>query len=136
LARLRREQRDLLERAESASPREVFDLNSGFHLALVQASNNRFFADAALRVTRLRRVVGYVIALDHGRLAAQSTEHLAILDRLEVGDRERAAALLLNHLDAGRASKARLLADARLKLEGLTSAVTERKSLTPPGQAA
>jgi DNA-binding GntR family transcriptional regulator len=136
LARLRREQRDLLERAEFASPREVFDLNSGFHLALVQASNNRFFADAALRVTRLRRVVGYVIALDHGRLAAQSAEHLAILDRLEVGDREGAAALLLKHLDAGRASKARLLADARLKLEGLTSTAAEQKSLTRPGRAA
>ena len=122
-ARLRREQRDLLGRIGVASPREVFELNSGFHLALVQASNNRFFADAALRVTRLRRVVGYVIALDQGRLAAQSEEHLAILDRLEAGDREGAAALLLRHLDAGRASKARLLVDARLKLEGLTTAL-------------
>lgn len=123
IARLRQEQRDLLERAQAASPREVFELNSGFHLALVRASNNRFFADAALRVTRLRRVVGYVIALDKGRLAEQSEEHLAILDRLEAGDRESAAALLLRHLDAGRASKARLLADARLKLEGLTAAL-------------
>ena len=124
-ARLRREQEGLLARvsADRPDPREVFELNSGFHLALVQASNNRFFADGALRVTRLRRVVGYVIALDQGRLAAQSEEHLAILDRLEAGDREGAAALLLRHLDAGRASKARLLVDARLKLEGLTTAL-------------
>ncbi|TPG47074.1 FCD domain-containing protein [Roseomonas nepalensis] len=122
LERLRREQRDLLGRAGEAGPREVFELNSGFHLALVQASNNRFLADAALRLTRLRRVVGYVIALDQGRLAAQSAEHLAILDRLEAGDRESAARLLLRHLDAGRASKARLLADARLKLDGLAAA--------------
>ncbi|WP_338662441.1 GntR family transcriptional regulator [Pararoseomonas sp. SCSIO 73927] len=136
LTRLRREQQELLKRAEVASPREVFELNSGFHLALVQASNNRFFVDAALRVTRLRRVVGYVIALDHGRLAAQSAEHLAILDRLEAADREGAAGLLLQHLDAGRASKARLLADARLKLEGLTSAVPEGQTLSPQGRAA
>ncbi|MFC7738778.1 GntR family transcriptional regulator [Roseomonas sp. GCM10028921] len=136
LGRLRREQRDLLERAEVATPREVFDLNSGFHLALVQASNNRFFADAALRMTRLRRVVGYVIALDHGRLAAQSAEHLAILDRLEAGDRVGAAELLLQHLDAGRASKARLLTDARLKLEGLTSTALDEQALSPPGRAA
>ncbi|WP_052401959.1 GntR family transcriptional regulator [Muricoccus aerilatus] len=134
-ARLRREQRDLLGRAATASPREVFELNSGFHLALVQASNNRFFADAALRVTRLRRVVGYVIALDQGRLATQSEEHLAILDRLEEGDREGAAVLLLCHLDAGRASKARLLADARLKLEGLTALAPEgRGALGSPGR--
>jgi DNA-binding GntR family transcriptional regulator len=122
LARLRGEQRDLLARTAAATPREVFELNSGFHLALVQASGNRFFADAALRVTRLRRVVGYVIALDQDRLVAQSLEHLAILERLEVGDREDAARLLLAHLDAGRASKARLLADASLKLKGLVQA--------------
>ncbi|MEO3474724.1 GntR family transcriptional regulator [Roseomonas sp. CAU 1739] len=109
-ARLRREQEGLLARlAEGPDPREVFELNSGFHLALMQASNNRFFADAGLRVTRLRRLVGYVIALDRSRLAAQSSEHLAILDRIEAGDRPGAAELLIRHLDAGRSSKARLL---------------------------
>ncbi len=118
LARLRQEQQGLLARLGDAgatprpNPREVFELNSGFHLALVQASGNRFFADAALRLTRLRRLVGYVIAQDQGRLAAQSQEHLAILDRLEAGERAAAAAALLAHLDAGRESKARLLAQA------------------------
>lgn len=117
-ARLRREQQGLLDRASSAraappDPREVFELNSGFHLALAQASNNRFFADAALRMARLRRLVGYVIALDTGRLVSQSREHLAILDRIEAGDLAGAAALLVQHLDAGRASKARLLKEAR-----------------------
>ena len=109
-ARLRREQEGLLARVtQEPDPREVFELNSGFHLALMQASNNRFFADAGLRVTRLRRLVGYVIALDHSRLAAQTTEHLGILDRVEADDRVGAAELLIRHLDAGRASKARLL---------------------------
>ncbi|UPG74534.1 GntR family transcriptional regulator (plasmid) [Roseomonas gilardii subsp. gilardii] len=119
LARLRREQQGLLEDPASANPREVFELNSGFHLAITQASNNRFFADAGLRVTRLRRVVGYVIALDQERLATQSAEHLAILDRIEEGDREEAARLLLSHLDAGRASKAKLLENVRLQVSGL-----------------
>lgn len=124
VARLRKEQQCLLDRGSKAAPREVFELNSGFHLALVQASNNRFFADAASRLTRLRRVVGYVIALDHGRLASQSREHLEILDRLEAGAREEAATLLLRHLDAGRASKARLLEDARLHVSGLVASVS------------
>ena len=121
-ARLRREQEGLLARAgdgRQPEPREVFELNSGFHLALMQASNNRFFADAGLRVTRLRRLVGYVIALDRGRLAAQSAEHLGILDRIEAGDRAGAAELLVRHLDAGRASKARLLEDSRLRPSAL-----------------
>lgn len=121
-ARLRREQQGLLDRADSKAPpdpKEIFELNSGFHLALMQASNNRFFADAGMRITRLRRLVGYVIALDRNRLVAQSREHLDILDRLESGDRIAAAELLIRHLDAGRASKARLLESARLTASAL-----------------
>lgn len=126
-ARLRREQAGLLARlAEQPDPREVFELNSGFHLALMQASNNRFFADAGLRVTRLRRLVGYVIALDRSRLAAQSTEHLEILDRIEAGDRVGGAELLLRHLDAGRASKARLLEGAGQRVSALVPPVASK----------
>lgn len=142
-ARLRREQEGLLARAAAQpDPREVFELNSGFHLALMQASNNRFFADAGLRVTRLRRLVGYVIALDRGRLAAQSTEHLEILDRIEAGDRVGAAELLVRHLDAGRASKARLLEDSRLRVSALAPSLPaagpadDVAGLGRPGRAA
>ena len=96
----------------------MFEHNSGFHLSLMQASNNRFFADAALRVTRLRRVVGYVIALDHSRTATQSEEHLAILDRIEDGDRPGASRLMRRHLKAGQQSKRALLADRKLTIDG------------------
>lgn len=140
-ARLRREQEDLLARvANQPDPREVFELNSGFHLALMQASNNRFFADAGLRVTHLRRLVGYVIAQDHSRLAAQTTEHLAILERIEAGDRVGAAGCLVDHLDAGRASKARLLEHVGRRDNGLVgfaagvpagSAGTQRAGAAP-----
>jgi len=132
-ARLRREQQGLLDRAAAGSasdPREVFELNSGFHLTLMQASNNRFFADAALRITRLRRLVGYVIALDRGRLVSQSEEHLAILDRIEAGDRVGAAEFLVRHLDAGRASKAKLLESTRLTVDALAP------KISPPDRAA
>ncbi len=131
-ARLRREQTDLIKRAvnDACDPRDVFELNSGFHLALLQASNNRFFVDAALRVTRLRRLVGYVIAMDRSRLVAQSREHLAILDRLEAGDRAGAARLLVRHLDTGRASKAKLLEMGRLTVDAVIPPVS------PPDQAA
>jgi DNA-binding GntR family transcriptional regulator len=130
--RLRREQSDLLKRASrgTCSPREVFELNSGFHLALLQASNNRFFADAGLRITRLRRLVGYVIAMDRSRLVAQSKEHLAILDCLDDDDRVGAARLLVRHLDAGRASKAKLLEMGRLTIDALIPPVS------PPDQVA
>jgi DNA-binding GntR family transcriptional regulator len=113
--RLRRDQGELAGGgARHMSPRQVFETNSGFHLALMQASNNRFFADAALRVTRLRRLIGYIIATDQERLTSQSTEHLAILDSIESGDMAEASARMLRHLDAGRASKARLVAKGKL----------------------
>ncbi len=110
-ARLRREQEGLLA-AAAPSPRTIFELNSGFHLALVQASGNRFLADAAARLTRLRRLAGYVVALDMSRLETQVREHLAILGQVEAGDRPRAAALLVRHLETGREARARLLAGA------------------------
>jgi DNA-binding GntR family transcriptional regulator len=119
-ARLRREQDSLLDSATSPSPRTIFELNSGFHLALVQASRNRFLADAAARLTRLRRLAGYVVALDTARLATQVREHLAILGRLEAGDRAGAAALLVRHLEAGREARARLLAGGAERLGGLS----------------
>jgi DNA-binding GntR family transcriptional regulator len=115
-ARLRREQEGLLAAAAAPSPRTIFELNSGFHLALVQASGNRFLADAAARLTRLRRLAGYVVALDMSRLETQVREHLAILGRIEAGDRAAAADLLLRHLEAGREARARLLAAAAGRL--------------------
>lgn len=118
--RLRREQKFLLENSDHADPRQVFEFNSGFHLALMQASNNRFFADAALRITRLRRVVGYVIALDHTRTPTQSIEHLAILERIEDGDASAAARLMARHLKVGQKSKAELLGDHKLTIAGPT----------------
>lgn len=125
--RLRREQDELLATVGSASPRQVFEYNSGFHLSLMQASNNRFFADAALRITRLRRVVGYVIALDHSRTAYQSEEHLAILSRIEDGDRVAAARLMVRHLRAGQKSKAALLSNQTLTITGPTPVVGEQQ---------
>ncbi|MCC7281563.1 MAG: GntR family transcriptional regulator [Acetobacteraceae bacterium] len=118
LARLRAEQQGLSGHAPAPSPRRIFELNAGFHLALVQASGNRFLADAALRLTRLRRLAGYVVALDLRRLETQAREHLAILDRLEMADQAGAAALLVQHLDRGRAARARLLEGAAARLSG------------------
>jgi DNA-binding GntR family transcriptional regulator len=118
-ARLRRDQEGLLDTAASPSPRTIFELNSGFHLTLVQASGNRFLIDAATRLTRLRRLAGYVVALDLTRLATQVREHLGILARVEAGDRAGAAELLVRHLETGREARARLLAGAAGQLGGL-----------------
>jgi DNA-binding GntR family transcriptional regulator len=61
----------------------------------------------------------YVVALDLTRLETQAREHLAILARIEAGDRPGAAELLVQHLEAGRAARARLLAGAAISLARL-----------------
>lgn len=38
---------------------ELFDLNSGFHEAVMECSNNPFFIDALKRIDRLRRLIEY-----------------------------------------------------------------------------
>lgn len=121
-ARLRREQESLLDASTAPGPRTIFELNSGFHLALVQASGNRFLTDAAARLTRLRRLAGYVVALDTTRLATQVTEHMAILERLQADDRAAATELLIRHLEAGRAARARLLTATADRLGQLSKA--------------
>ncbi|KAA2212903.1 FCD domain-containing protein [Pseudoroseomonas oryzae] len=104
--------------ARRMSLRQVFEASSGFHLALMQASNNRFFADAVLRLTRLRRLIGDIIATGQERLTSQSAKHLAILDSIERGDMAEASARMPRHLNAGRASKARLVAQGTLPVPG------------------
>ncbi|MBP0445088.1 GntR family transcriptional regulator [Roseomonas sp. SSH11] len=128
LERLRQEQEDLLQRADtSPDPREVFEANAGFHLALLEASNNRFFADAGRRMTRLRRVATYyLISTDRARLPTQSREHLAILERIDAGDQVGAAALLTRHLDDQHATKMRLLAEAKHAVHQLTRVPTSQ----------
>ena len=108
LARLREEQRGLLEGGLARLPRtEVFRLNAGFHETLMDLSGNAFFADGIRRVNRLRRLIEYRKFLDNDRLRTQGEEHLALLDLLEAGRREEAAAFLRRHLEAVRHLKLR-----------------------------
>jgi DNA-binding GntR family transcriptional regulator len=108
IARLRKEQRMLLANGLGRLARtEVFRLNAGFHESLVELSGNAFFLDGIRRVNRLRRLIEYRKFLDNNRLRIQGKEHLALLDLLEAGRREEAAAYLRLHLEQVRHLKMR-----------------------------
>lgn len=83
----------------------LFDINSGFHEMLAACSGNLFFLDALRRVNRLRRLIEYRTFVDKDRLAAQCREHLRLLDMIETGSRQDAAAYLLRHLNGAAAAK-------------------------------
>ena len=107
LARLRREQRDLLDgAAQTLSRARLFQRNSEFHETIVGWSGNPFFLDGLRRVNKVRRLLEYRLAVDRSRLARQCTEHLELLDLLEGGELATAAAYLRVHLEGARRVKA------------------------------
>lgn len=80
-----------------------FEVNAGFHEFLAACSGNHFLLQAVQLQNQLRRFLSYSWTYGQDRVAASCHEHMAILDALEAGDREWAAALMRRHLDlAGR----------------------------------
>ena len=88
---------------EAWSRAEIFRANNEFHEMLVACSQNEFFLDSIRRINRLRRLIEYHVTIDRSRLPQQTVEHLHILDLVESGQREEAAAFLFSHImGAGR----------------------------------
>lgn len=83
---------------ETWSRAEIFKANNEFHEMLVACSRNEFFLDAIKRINRLRRLIEYHITIDRSRLPRQTAEHLHILDLVEDGRRNEAAAFLYTHI--------------------------------------
>jgi DNA-binding GntR family transcriptional regulator len=80
-----------------------FEVNAEFHEFLAACSGNPFFHQAVQLQNQLRRFLSYSWTYGRERVDASCHEHLAILDALEAGDRDWAAALMRHHLDlAGR----------------------------------
>ena len=94
--------RDLSEESSSVT---FFEMNAAFHEGIAAASGNRFFHTAVQRQNRLRRLSNYDWKYGAERMQVNCREHLEMLDRMEAGDQELAALLMLRHLDV--ASKLR-----------------------------
>ena len=108
LALLRERQEGILRGGYlSMSARELFEANCEFHETLAAWSGNRFILESLVRVDGLRRLVEYRQARgDRQPRRDQASEHVQILDALEAGDREGAAARLRQHLKAAGEAKA------------------------------
>jgi DNA-binding GntR family transcriptional regulator len=81
------------------SPVAFFEMNAEFHEGLARASGNAFLAMAVVQQNKLRRFQNYDWTYGRERMELSVREHLAILDALEHGSREWAAALLKRHLE-------------------------------------
>jgi DNA-binding GntR family transcriptional regulator len=101
LAFLRREHEVFLAMKPAAqTPAAFFELNATFHETIASLSGNRFVFQAVRQQNQLRRFEEYQHII--GRPAAlfeSCHEHLAIIDALQAGETEWAAAQLHHHLD-------------------------------------
>lgn len=77
----------------------LYEMNAAFHEGLAAASGNRYLLVAVQQQNRLRRFGNYDWTFGHERVIVNCREHLAILDQLEAGQNEAAAALLRRHLE-------------------------------------
>ncbi len=103
-ARMRAEHARFLDRPWTADDAVAFfETNAAFHAGLAEASGNRFFAPVIAQQNRLRLLSNYAWQRGPERVEVSVREHLAILDALAAGDRERAAELMRRHL-AGAAA--------------------------------
>lgn len=85
-----------------ASSVALFEMNADFHLGISAASGNRYIAEAMNRQNQLRRLSNYNWQHGPERVITTCREHLEILDRLEHGENEVAAALMRKHLAGAR----------------------------------
>jgi DNA-binding GntR family transcriptional regulator len=98
--RCRAEQLAIAEgRLRRTDPVDVFRVGSRFHEMLAGCSGNPLFLDAVRRVNRMRRLLEYQAMVDTEQLMKRAREHLAILRRIETGDRAGAAELMRRHLE-------------------------------------
>ncbi|WP_112178272.1 GntR family transcriptional regulator [Paraburkholderia unamae] len=123
-AKARKIQTEMLEGDIFKLPRPMlFKHGSEFHEMLVRCSGNRFFIESMERQNQLRRFMEYKAATNRTRLIRQCQEHLEMLDLIEGGSRDHAAAFMRRHLDV--VSKIKAQEEAKDEAEAAARAVPE-----------
>lgn len=82
----------------TATADQLHERGVRFHETLVEGSGNPFFIDAMRRVNRVRRLLSYRSTQDRSRYREHCEQHLMLLDLLERGRNEEAAAAMREHL--------------------------------------
>jgi DNA-binding GntR family transcriptional regulator len=120
-ARFRAAQRALIDGGiYTTSSVELFRLGAAFHEMLAKCSGNPFFFDALQRINRLRRLIEYRAMVNTAHFIDQAHEHLNIMDLVESGDMEAAAAFLASHLETARAVKLEVLTSGKRRANSET----------------
>ncbi len=79
-------------------PAQLFSTDSEFHEMVADFSGNIFFTQAVQQQNRLRKLLEFGTYVDRRRVREWCREHLSIIEAINFGDREGAAAQLREHL--------------------------------------
>lgn len=104
LGTLKRQHEELIgDLAHTLPSRRLVEVDADFHESIGAWSNNRFILQAIQQQTRLRRLMEFQFSMaEPERMAQSCREHLAILDALEAGNREKAADFMRKHIEVSR----------------------------------
>ncbi len=105
---LRRDHVTMLARLSAKTPfEETFALDARFHQALAEFTGNRFFVEIIRTQTNIRRLSEYLGRSRLANVRRSFEDHLGIIQALQSGDRDWAAALMRRHLSQsdGRAAR-------------------------------
>jgi len=105
---LRRDHMAMLAKLSAGTPfKETFALDARFHETLAEFTQNRFFIEIIRTQNHIRRLSEYLgrFRLENVRRSFQ--DHLDIIEALDAGERDWAAALMRRHLlqSDGRATR-------------------------------
>lgn len=101
IAEMRKRHRAVLTTPwRKSSSVDFFEMNAAFHQGIAAGADNRYLLLALEQQNRLRRFVNYDWTFGHDRVVASCNEHLEMLNWIERGDLEVAAALMRSHIDA------------------------------------
>ncbi|MCL6285835.1 GntR family transcriptional regulator [Ruegeria sp. 2012CJ41-6] len=101
---LRKRHEQVLKGRRQISLAEIIRLDEEFHEFLAQCANNRFLSQTVAHQNRLRRLMEHQSLIDAGRLTESCLEHIEILNHLDAEDREKAAAVMRQHLQKAKES--------------------------------
>lgn len=111
---IRRRHEEFLDTVSTrAAGPDWLNLNASFHQMLADFSGNPLIQQAIRHQNRMRRLGEYRAAPGAERIATSCREHLAILEAIERGDLQWAAALLKQHLFSASKLKLAWLATVR-----------------------
>lgn len=112
-ALVRRRHEEILAPDSRITVKEMVDADLAFHRLIAISCGNQFFEQAILRNNSLRRLTEMLTTPESTRLRISSAEHMAILDAIERGKMEVAAALMADHLTVSRKYSPEFIEESR-----------------------